>query len=184
MVKLEYFTQDDFEQLMHWITNEELLMNWCGSTFQYPLTQEDLTWYIKDANDPEQSEVLIYKVVDTQLGQAIGHISLGSIDRKNSSARISRVLIGSKKVRGKGYCQDMIHAILRIGFEELNLHRISLGVYDRNKAAIRCYRRSGFRRDGVLRDKSKVGDTYWSLVEMSVLEHEWHEIDLRTENIK
>jgi RimJ/RimL family protein N-acetyltransferase len=173
MVQLEYFTRADFAQLMQWVANEELLIKWSGSTFKFPLTEEDMDWYIKDANDPEHSKVLIYKVVDTELGQTIGHISLGSIDRENRSARISRVLIGSKRVRGKGYCGDMMHAILKIGFDELKLHRISLGVYDGNKAALRCYKSSGFKKDGVLRDKKKVGDDYWSLVEMSMLEEEW-----------
>ncbi|MDQ4141481.1 MAG: GNAT family N-acetyltransferase [Bacteroidota bacterium] len=176
MVQLEYFTQADFQQLMSWISNEELLIKWSGATFRFPLTEDELNWYINDSNDPLQSDVLIYKAVDTDSGEAIGHISLGSINRSNNSARITRVLIGNVHARGKGYCQDMMLAILKVGFEELKLHRISLGVYEENEAAIRCYRKVGFNIDGVLRDSKKFGDTYWSLVEMSMLEDEWKAI--------
>lgn len=57
MVQLEYFTQADFPQLMQWVTNEELLIKRSGSTFKFPLTEEDLNWYIKDANDPDTSKM-------------------------------------------------------------------------------------------------------------------------------
>ena len=67
----------------------------------------------------------------------------------------------------------MIKAILKIGFEDLNLHRISLGVYDFNTAAIKCYKSSGFSVDGVSRDVLLHQHEWWSLVEMSILEDEW-----------
>ena len=67
----------------------------------------------------------------------------------------------------------MVKELVKIGFEQLHLHRISLGVYDKNKAAIKCYQNCGFRTDGVLRDIQKYKDGYWSLMEMSILEHEW-----------
>ena len=176
MVKLEYFTEQDFGQLIRWIDTEDLKINWSGPLFSFPVTEEDLKWYIQDSNDPSESEVLIYKAVDRPSGETIGHISLGSISRKNRSARISRVLVGQTCSRGKGYCGKIIREILKVGFDELHLHRISLGVYQPNQAAIKCYQRVGFSIDGVLRDNRKVNDTYWSLVEMSILEDEWKEI--------
>jgi RimJ/RimL family protein N-acetyltransferase len=46
-------------------------------------------------------------------------------------------------------------------------------VYDFNTAAISCYEKVGFSKDGLLRDVKKYGDAYWSLFEMSILETEW-----------
>lgn len=66
----------------------------------------------------------------------------------------------------------MMRAIVRIGFEELNLHRISLGVFDFNRSAIACYEKAGFRQEDVLRDARRFGDTFWNLVEMSILKPE------------
>lgn len=173
MIRLEYFTEADFDQLIEWIHNEHLLTNWSGSLFRFPLTRESLAWYLEDTNDLENSDALIYKVVDTQSGKAVGHVSLGSISRKNRSARISRVLVGDPQQKGRGLCTAMIRALLRIGFEELQLHRISLGVYDFNHGAIRCYEKCGFVREGVQRDILRFDDHYWSLLEMSILEDEW-----------
>lgn len=173
MITLEYFTKDDFEQLIGWVDNEHLLYNWTGAMFHFPLTADKLQWYIDGTNDPQTSDALVYKAVDSKTGEAVGHISLGGISRKNRAARISRVLVGSNTQRGRGICQAMIQAVLRIGFQDLRLHRISLGVYDFNHAAIRCYEKCGFVTEGTSRDVFKYNDEYWSLVEMGILEDEW-----------
>jgi RimJ/RimL family protein N-acetyltransferase len=46
-------------------------------------------------------------------------------------------------------------------------------VYDFNHAAVNCYRKCGFRQEGLLRDVVKHGDGYRSLIEMGLLEEEW-----------
>jgi len=173
IVSLEYFTKDDFQQLINWIYDEHLLTNWAGSLFSFPLTQKSLDWYIKDTNDLQNSDALVYKAIDTKTGETVGHISLGSISRKNRSARISRVLVGDNAEKGRGICTNMITAVAKIGFEELKLHRISLGVYDFNMPALRCYEKAGFTKEGVQRDILRYNNEYWSLVEMSMLEDEW-----------
>jgi RimJ/RimL family protein N-acetyltransferase len=181
MIKLEPFTPADFPQLIDWISSEQLLAEWSGAMFSYPLTTRALDWYIEGANDFANPEVFIYKVVEAATGAAVGHISLGGISESNRSGRITRVLVGPGSARGKGYCAAMLKAVLEVGFARLNLHRIELGVYSFNHAAIRCYQKCGFRTDGVLRDVSRHGDEYWSLVEMSMLEDEWRALQAASE---
>ncbi len=173
MIELASFEEPDFDQLIAWIDNETLLTNWAGSLFSFPLTHESLAWYINDTNDLETADALVYKIVEQETGEAIGHISLGSISRKNRSARISRVLIGSNAAKGKGLCKQMMEKVLSIGFNQLNLHRISLGVFDFNTAAIKCYESVGFIKEGHMRDVLWFKDAYWSIIEMSILKHEW-----------
>lgn len=172
MVKLEVFGKPDFEQLKDWMSDEEVLTNWAGSLFSFPLTTAALEWYIEDTNKKGISEAFVYKVIELETGQTVGHISLGGISYKNRSGRITRVFI-SPAVRGKGYCKRIITEMLRLGFEELDLHRISLGVYTQNKSAIRCYEVAGFQSEGIQRDVLYKNGSYWSLLEMSVLETDW-----------
>lgn len=172
MIRLEYFGRGDFVQLMEWIDSPELLLQWGGPGFDYPLDEQQLKKYLTNSNN-ENAEKLIYKVIDTETGEVIGHISLGAIDRKNRSARIGKVLIGDKNKRGKGFGKLMMREVLRIAFEDLKLHRVSLGVFDFNQSAIATYEKVGFVREGLLRDSRKIGDTYWSLIEMSMLEDEY-----------
>jgi len=175
MIKLEYFTADDFALLKEWISDEHLLLNWAGSAFRFPLTDDKLEWYIRGANDISGSDTLIYKAVNTESGRTVGHISLTAVNRANRSARITRVIVGDPAARGKKLGEQIIRAVMEVGFRDLKLHRMSLGVYDFNEPAIRCYRKCGFNVDGVLRDISRHEDTFWSIMEMSILEDEWQE---------
>ncbi len=173
MIQLAYFEESDFNQLIEWINSEDLIQQWSGGMFNYPLTTESMQWYLSDVNDMTTSTAFVYKVIDTDANKVIGHISLGGMSKKNKYARITRVLIGDTESKGKGYCKQMIQAILKIGFEEMGLHRIELGVYDFNTAAIKCYQNAGLSIEGISRDCLLYKDTYWSLVNMSILESEW-----------
>lgn len=172
MIQLEPFGPDDFQQLINWIDSEELLIKWSGSLFSFPLTIESMKWYVNDTNVPGKSDAFVYKAVETETGEVVGHISLGGISWKNRSSRISRVLVAPAATQ-KGICQQMTQAVLKIGFEELGLHRIGLGVYENNKAALNCYLKSGLNIEGVARDILWFNGSFLSMVEMAILEDEW-----------
>lgn len=178
MIILEPFGRNDFKQLINWIGTEELLIKWSGSLFSFPLTIKSLDWYIKETNVPQVSNAFVYKAIEKKSGDVVGHISLGGISWKNRSSRISRVLVGEPAKHQKGICQQMTKAALKIGFEELGLHRIELGVYENNKAALNCYLKSGFKIEGVSRDILWFKDTYLSMIEMAILEDEWKSLNL------
>lgn len=179
MVELKYFERTDFKKLIDWIDSPQFLLQWGGPAFAYPLTENQLEKYIENANN-DNSDTLVYKVISKETGDVIGHISLGKIDRINKSARVGKVLVGDKNVRGKGIGKLLMKEILKVAFDELNLHRVSLGVFDFNVSAIACYEKVGFIKEGLLRDSRKNDDEYWNLWEMSILEDEW----LEKRNIK
>jgi RimJ/RimL family protein N-acetyltransferase len=172
MVELEPFTKDDIPALIGWIGSPEFLLQWGGPAFNYPLDEGQIRSQIALTVGQEPG-MLAYKALDTETEEVVGHIQLVAIDRENRSARIARVLVGPSQLRGRGIGTQMVRSLLRIGFEELGLHRIELGVFDFNKGAIACYEKAGFQREGLLRDNRRLGDGYWSSCVMSILEHEW-----------
>jgi RimJ/RimL family protein N-acetyltransferase len=172
-IRLVPFTEQDFAQLIEWSGDQAFLLQWAGPFFKYPLSEDQLTEYNRGANNEGKSEKLNYKVVLSQTDEAIAHLSIGSIDRVNSSARLTKILIGDPSLRGKGIAKSMVESALAICFGTLGLHKVSLGVYDFNVPALKAYESCGFSVDGVLRDAKKVGDSYWNLIEMSILEDEW-----------
>ena len=176
MIRLEPFGPDDFQQLIDWIDSEELMIKWCGNLFSFPLTKNKLEWYVRDTNVKNESDAFVFKAVETKTDEVVGHISLGGLSWKNRSSRISRVLV-SPTAQQKGICQQMTKAGLKIGFEELGLHRIGLGVYENNKSALNCYLKSGFNIEGVSRDILWYNNEFLSMVEMAVLEDEWRALN-------
>lgn len=149
MIKLESFKKSDFKQLINWINSEEFLIQWSGNAFTFPLDEQQLEKYIESAN------TLAFKVVDEETSDVIGHISLGQIDNINKSARIGKVLVGNTKMRGRSIGKHMMKAVLHIAFDELKLHRVTLGVYDFNTSAISCYEKIGFVKEGLLRESKE-----------------------------
>ena len=149
VIKLESFKKSDFKQLINWINSEEFLIQWSGNAFTFPLDEQQLEKYIESAN------TLAFKVVDEETSDVIGHISLGQIDNINKSARIGKVLVGNTKMRGRSIGKHMMKAVLHIAFDELKLHRVTLGVYDFNTSAISCYEKIGFVKEGLLRESKE-----------------------------
>ncbi len=178
MLKLEPFSQADFHQLIDWIPNSSFALQWGGPAFTYPLTVEQLENYLKGANTINASKY-IFKVVDESTNEVIGHISLGNVDRVNESARIGKVLIGRSESRGNGYGTQLMLATLTFAFEELKLHKVTLGVFDFNTVAIKCYEKVGFKKEGLLRDARKHGNEYWNQIEMGILESEWEALRIK-----
>jgi RimJ/RimL family protein N-acetyltransferase len=163
MIQLEKFEKSDYDRLIHWIDSKELLVIFSGQIFDFPITHEQLDEYL---NDPNR---IVYKVIEIETNGIIGHAEFNAIDYRRKNARICRVLIGDKEKRNKGYGTLIINELVRIGFSELKLHRLDLGVYDFNTQAIKCYQNCGFEIEGLLKDNMRFGNTYWSSYNMSIL---------------
>ncbi|WP_433946868.1 GNAT family N-acetyltransferase [Paenibacillus sp. SN-8-1] len=173
MIRLEQFERADFAQLIEWIDTPKFLFQWSGQTFSFPLTEQQLDNYIKSSHtNPAQAH--IYRVVLEETNEVIGHINL-QMDWINKSARIGKVLVGNRSLTGQGIGQLMLKKVLTIAFEELKLHRASLGVLEFNYAAMACYEKVGFVREGLIREARNMDNTFWGVWEMSMLEKEWLE---------
>ena len=172
-IGLRIFKKENITQLIKWIHSEEELMQWAGPAYSFPFTEMQM---LEELNIAEKEcNKLIYSVLEKEGNIIIGHCQV-LIDKKNNSARLGRILIGNPTFRGKGFGQQIIKELLKIGFVDLKLHRIDLGVFDFNTKAIKTYENSGFKKEGLLRDYRKVGDEYWSLINMSILKKEYHEL--------
>ncbi len=82
-------------------------------------------------------------------------------------------MIGEENVRGNGIGTLALKEILRIGFTELNFEKITLGVFDFNLGAIKCYENAGFVKEKFLENTRKSAVGYWNIYEMSILKAQW-----------
>jgi RimJ/RimL family protein N-acetyltransferase len=174
-VRLESFSEADFDQLIAWSPSPEFLLQWAGPLFTFPLDRAQLEKYLA-ACQQEPPVTLAFRAMNEANGEVIGHAELSGIDRRNRSARLSRVLVGPEELRGQGFGQQVVEASLKVAFETLKLHRVDLFVFDFNRAAIGCYARVGFKHEGILRDARRHEEGYWSVFVMSILEHEGREV--------
>lgn len=169
---LRYMGESDFEHMRRWSVSPEYLKQWAGPSLTYPLEDDQLVKYLDGANHPAHSDRLIFCAIHEAEQKVVGHISLSNIDRNNRSARISRVVV-DPEYQGRGFAKRMVREMQRIGFEGLGLHRLSLGAFDFNIAALKAYESVGFKREGIQREAALFGNRYVDCVEMSILDGEW-----------
>ncbi len=65
---------------------------------------------------------------------------------------------------GRGYATEAVAAIIRFGFEELGVHRISAWLVADNVASARVLEKNGLRPEGRLRDKERYKGRYWDVL--------------------
>lgn len=169
-IKLTPFTKEDIDSVLSWTKTEEFLLVWSGPVYQLNSLREQLTRDLDFAGkNPNQFQM--YSVIDSENSKLMGHAQI-TIDSKNDSAHISRVLIGNETIRGQGIGLQIIKNLLEIIFYKLQLHRATLNVYDFNHSAIQCYEKAGFKAEGLFKENTKFKDSYWSTIPMAILKSE------------
>jgi len=133
--------------------------------FSYPETQKK--WL-------EQARQIDYVFMIATLSENI-KIGFIYIDRINYTAGHAwmGIGIGERAYWGKGYGTDAIELILDYSFFKLNLHRISLDVYEYNPRAIHTYEKLGFKFEGRKRQALSRDGHRWDVIYMGMLIEEW-----------
>ncbi len=132
----------------------------------------------RDQSEGDDRPVFVIRTLaDDQL---IGYIGL-AMRWANQDAWVF-IGLGEREYWSKGYGTDAMRVILRYAFDELNLHRVSLGVFDYNARARRSYEKAGFVVEGharatVARDSQRRGEYL-----MGILREEWEKLARRPQS--
>ncbi len=159
MISLQPFTPADFNRLIAWANTEEILVQFAGKNFSFPLTVEQLETYINDSNR------FAFKAVDTTDNKVIGHCEYyltGDV------SKLGRVIIGDETDRGKGFGEQIIRQLIKFSFEHPTITMVELNVYDWNKAAIRCYEKVGFIINPNKKHVHEINGETWTAVNMTI----------------
>ena len=107
----------------------------------------------------------------TNNGKLVGYAILVGLENVDLCINLKRLVITEKS---QGYGKQSLHLIKKLVFEDLQAHRLWLDVKDFNLRARHLYRTGGFVIEGVLRECTKMGDAFESLVLMSMLYEEYY----------
>lgn len=140
----------------------------------FSLAQEE-RWFEHLQERIDKSEVVML-TIETDDGAQIGNISLFNINWKNRHGELG-ITIGEKDYWGQGYGSDAIQTILRVAFDEMNLHRVYLRVHADNARGINCYEKVGFQKEGTQRESVFRQGVYLDMYLMSILESEFEHRD-------
>jgi ribosomal-protein-alanine N-acetyltransferase len=158
----------------HWLNDPEVTRYMFRGAFPASAESNE-EFYESVHNSPND---LVLAIVSADDDVHVGNTGLHRIDWVNRSAEFG-ILIGEKDYWGRGIGSEATTNIVRHGFEQLNLHRIWLGVFAEHESAVGVYERVGFRREGTLREAIlRDGETQDQLI-MGLLAREFRGADAR-----
>jgi RimJ/RimL family protein N-acetyltransferase len=108
--------------------------------------------------------VFPYTAIDAA-GKVVGHIMLRYPDSSKVVIRFGFVIVDDQ-LRGKGYGKDMLQLAIQKAKQEYGAEKITLGVFDNNPSALRCYESVGFQVIGT--DSYLIDGEEWKGKEMEI----------------
>ncbi len=174
-VRFRAIEKEDLPYFVKWLNDPDVLR---GLSLTLPLSlAEEENWFEETLKkSPYERPLAIEIQPDPNINEwvFVGNCGLFGIDWQNRSAEVG-IHIGEKDFWDRGFGSKAMRLVLKHGFENLNLHRIWLRVYETNKRAIKSYQNAGFREEGKYREGQFMEGKYVDVIIMSVLAKEWFE---------
>jgi len=124
-------------------------------------------------DDPNNIMFLIRANEDDRI---IGFANLDYISWSQGDSYMG-IGLGDRTCWGRGYGSEAMNILLCYAFTELNLHRLTLTVFEFNERAVRMYQRCGFKIEGIVREVLYRDGRRWDLISMGLLRAEWLELN-------
>lgn len=98
-------------------------------------------------------------------GKVVGHLILGYPDPSKTVIRLGFIII-DEQFRRKGYGRELLKLAIQKARRNYKAQKITLGVFDNNPSAIRCYESVGFITTGT--DTYSIDGEEWTGKEMEI----------------
>lgn len=128
---------------------------------------------------PLKDGMLSFVVEPLERPEPVGRIGLSAFQWPEAVAMLGMHLFVGH--RGRGYGRDALEVLCAFAFDQLNLHKISLGTWAFNEHAQALYAKVGFVVEGRERDYLFRDGTYHDAVAMGLLRSEWGQRRGRTD---
>ena len=141
-----------------------------------PMSRDDILeriagqWARTELTDEGQALTLGAEVGETS--ELVGDVILFWHSREHAGGEIGYVF--NPALGGRGYATEAANLMLRLGFEELGLHRIVARIDERNEASARLARRLGMRQEARLVSNELFKGEWSNELDFAMLADEWY----------
>lgn len=161
---LREYREEDSAHIYNW-TRDEITTKWMGRKYRNPRPMDEIENSVRSIISQPPKDGVFFAIANRETETYIGGIDLTSIDWIDKNGVLS-IVIAKSSDRNKGFAAEAITLLLDYAFNELDLHKIEMGVYSDNKAAVRCYEKLGFNIEGSLKDHMLIDGKYRDLLQM------------------
>ncbi len=159
------------ERFVHWNQDSEYLRLLDTDPPRLPSAKKWREWLEKDL-DAETSPETLFGIRTLDGDELIGFMGIFDLFQNQGDALVA-IAVGERERWGKGFGTDAMRIMLRYAFNELNLRRMGLMVFEYNPRAIRSYQKAGFTIEGCTRESLLRDGKRWGFVYMGILREEW-----------
>jgi len=163
------------EAYTHWNCNSEYFRLLDSDPPHLWSAKKIKEWVDKDV-DSSAPVNLSFGIRTLEKDQLIGFIGFDGLNWTDRDTYVA-IGIGEKDCWSKGYGSDAMRVMLRYGFSELNLHRVSLSVFEFNPRGIRSYEKCGFKHEGRVHEFVLRNGKRWDMLHMGILRREWEAVE-------
>ncbi len=163
-------SEKDAEHFARWGQDSEFL-RLMDSELALPQSVKEAKEAIVKWMETERPDAFNFLIRARDDDKPLGFIGLNGI-RWNHGDTFVGIGLGEREYWGKGYGTDAMRVILRYAFTELNLHRVSLSVFEYNPRAQRAYEKCGFRVEGRERQLLHRDGKRYDVIFMGILKEE------------
>ena len=172
-VRLRSIERDDLPRFVQWLNDPQTRQ---GLAVRFPMSAtEEERWFEENLkSEPALRALALDALPGPQVSVTppnwthVGGAGFHRIDWCDRWGELG-ILIGNKEFWNQGYGTEATRSLARWGFDNLNLNRIWLRVYEDNARAIRCYEKVGFQVEGRLRQDRFRDGRYFDTVIMGLL---------------
>jgi [ribosomal protein S5]-alanine N-acetyltransferase len=157
------FTYDDW-QSVHNYTSNSTVMTYMPEGV---LSEEDTKVFVlKNIGEEAKNFPVLLRKDQVLIGHIVFHKYFG-----NHTYEIGWVF--NPTYHNKGYASEAANAVLKYGFETLNLHRIIATCQPENMPSWRVMEKLGMRREGYFKKCIPQGSEWWDEYYYALLQEEW-----------
>ncbi|GGF28248.1 N-acetyltransferase [Halobacillus andaensis] len=167
-VHLGPVTDEHLEQIATWFNHSLFLRRFDAAAAQ-PRSYDSLKEWRDDATKNDSH--FLFSICDGDT--LIGYVELDGILWNQRNGWIS-IAIGDADHQGKGYGTEAMELLINYAFQELNLHRLQLTVFDYNEPALRLYEKLGFTYEGAQREFVLRDGKAYDMLMYGLLAREWN----------
>lgn len=168
---LRAFTPDDFDELNSFQSRADVSRYLYWGPRSRAESAAALAKRVHSSTLSMEGQFLAVAVELSETGQLIGDLNLEYLSSEHRQGEIGFVFHPDH--HGKGLAAEATTELLRLGFEDLGLHRIIGRCDGRNAASAALMARLGMRKEAHLRENEVVKGEWTDELVYAMLEDEW-----------
>ncbi|TKJ27465.1 MAG: hypothetical protein CEE42_02075 [Promethearchaeota archaeon Loki_b31] len=139
----------------------------------FPVSPEDLKKRLEQKQERPMRDIF-FEIYHKELDKIVGFVEFHHINYINHAADLG-FLIGEKELWGNNLGTEAAKLMIKYGFEELNLVKITASALRPNKGACRMLEKTGMKLELALKNQTYFDGEYVDELKFCIFREEWEQ---------